>query len=105
MTIVGPVGRCHGVVPRAKTSTIIMRPPQHGQAGLLGSTAAVGWPGFATASSSRARAMLSAARPFGEQAVVADAVEAFWQDVDEEAADELVDRECHDLLPFARLAW
>jgi len=27
------------------------------------------------------------ARAFGEQAVVADAVEVFWQDVDEEAAD------------------
>src|SRR6266403_6069478 len=43
------------------------------------------------------------ARAFGEQAIVADAVQAFWQDVDEEAANELVDRECHDLLPYARL--
>jgi hypothetical protein len=30
-----------------------------------------------------------------EQAVVADAVESFWQDVDEEAADELIDAERH----------
>ena len=29
------------------------------------------------------------ARAFGEQAVVADAVEAFWQHVDEEAAENL----------------
>jgi hypothetical protein len=37
------------------------------------------------------------ARPFGEQAVVADAVEALWQDVDEEAADGLsVSRERSD---------
>src|ERR1700730_12183513 len=33
-----------------------------------------------------------------EQAVMADAVKSFWQDMDEEAADELVDREPHDLL-------
>jgi len=28
---------------------------------------------------------------FGEQPVVTDAVQAFWQDVDEEAADELIE--------------
>ena len=42
------------------------------------------------------------ARAFGEQAAVADAVEAVGQHVDEEAADELIDRECHDLPLFAR---
>src|SRR6267143_6541705 len=31
----------------------------------------------------------------GEEAVVADAMEAAGQHVDQEAADELVDRECH----------
>src|SRR6201998_4887050 len=31
----------------------------------------------------------------GEQAVVADAVETFWQNVDQEAADELVGGERH----------
>lgn len=31
---------------------------------------------------------VASARAFGEQAVVADAMQAFWQDVDEEAADE-----------------
>ena len=34
-----------------------------------------------------------------EQAVMANAVKACWQDMDEEAADELVGREPHDLLP------
>src|SRR6266496_4182784 len=34
----------------------------------------------------------------GEQAVVADAVQALGQDVDEEAADELVSCECHHLV-------
>ena len=33
----------------------------------------------------------------GEQAVVADAMEAGWQDMDEEAADELFGGERHDL--------
>src|SRR5215470_2701028 len=37
----------------------------------------------------------------GEQAVVADAVEAVWQDVDEEATDELVGIECHRLVSIA----
>ena len=44
----------------------------------------------ARASSSRARAMLAGAAAAGEQAVVADAVEAVRQDVEQEAADELV---------------
>ena len=43
------------------------------------------------------------ARAFGEQAVVADAVEAFWQHVDEEAADELVGGERHALVSIAAL--
>ena len=34
-----------------------------------------------------------------EQSVMADAVKTCWQDMDEEAADELVGREPHDLLP------
>ena len=43
------------------------------------------------------------ARAFGEQAVMADAVEAFGQDVDEESADELVCGECHALVSIAAL--
>ena len=37
----------------------------------------------------------------GEQAVVADAVEAFGQDVDKEAADELIGGERHPLVSRA----
>jgi len=51
-----------GVQPRSKVSMTIMRPPQHGHAGSLGSvsTASAGWLwGFGAASSSRASAMLS----------------------------------------------
>ena len=35
----------------------------------------------------------------GQQAIMADAVEALRQDVDEEAADELADSERHQLVP------
>ena len=38
----------------------------------------------------------------GEQAIVADAVEPAWQAVQQEAADELVGAEGHDLLPVWR---
>src|SRR5208282_4956410 len=41
------------------------------------------------------------AAAIGEQAIVADAVEPAGQHVDEEAADELVDGECHYFGPFA----
>src|SRR5215467_9075870 len=43
------------------------------------------------------------ARAFGEQAVVADAVQALWQHVNEEAADELVCGEHHALVSIAAL--
>ena len=43
------------------------------------------------------------ARTAGEQAVVADAVEAVRQDVDQETADELGGGECHDLLTVATI--
>jgi hypothetical protein len=35
---------------------------------------------------------------------VADAVEALWQDMEQEAADELVRRERHDALPLGTIA-
>src|SRR5437016_11224994 len=41
------------------------------------------------------------ARGAGEETVVADAVEASWQDVDEEATDELARGERHDLVAGA----
>ncbi len=37
----------------------------------------------------------------GKQAEVADAMKAGWQDVDEEAADELIGREGHRRIAFA----
>jgi hypothetical protein len=37
----------------------------------------------------------------GEQTVVADAVEAAAQHMDEEPADELVCRECHDFVAIS----
>ncbi|SRR6266480_5840870 len=43
------------------------------------------------------------ARAFGEQAVVADAVQALGQHVDEEATDELVGGERHGLVSIAAL--
>ena len=42
-----------------------------------------------------------AAGCFGQQAIVADAVEALWQDMDEETADELADSERHQPVPVA----
>lgn len=39
----------------------------------------------------------------GEQTVMPDAVEAARQDMEQEAADELIDRERHDLLPVAAI--
>jgi len=40
----------------------------------------------------------------GEQAVVPDAMEAAWQDMEQEAADELIGREHHDLLTIGPVA-
>ena len=43
-------------------------------------------------------------RRTGEQAIVPDAVETARQDVDQEAADELVGRQRHDLLALGAIA-
>src|SRR5271166_967899 len=40
----------------------------------------------------------------GEQAVMTDAVEALWQNMEQEAADELLRRERHQALPLRTLA-
>src|SRR5712692_8205671 len=68
IVVIGAVGRCRGAEPRSKVSMMIMRPPQQGQGccGVCGSStlvlaalmASIG--SIGTASSSRARAMLSA---------------------------------------------
>ena len=38
-----------------------------------------------------------------EQSVMADVVKTCWQDMEEEAADELVCRECHERVPLGTL--
>ena len=85
---------------------MIMRPPQHGH----GSEASAARSASASAGSlwrlghgeqlAGAGDVVGAAA-VGEQAIVADAVEAAGQHVDEEAADELVARQRHDLVPLA----
>lgn len=77
----------------------IMRPPQYGHGGVppsmmvsVGSSLR-----SLTTSSSRACDVVGAGAP-REQAVVADAVKALWQHVDEKAADELVYGDRHPLL-------
>ena len=52
----------------------------------------------------RSPAILSGTGAIGEQPVVANAVEAAGQDVDEEAADELVRWQCHGLVKDRRNA-
>ena len=47
------------------------------------------------------RCVIAGARAAGEQTVVADAVQAVRQDVDQESADELAGGECQDLLAIA----
>ena len=88
------LGRILGTSPARTRSMMIMRLPQHGQAGSVGGIG--GGHRFGLAGSLRRGEQ--AAKPgnvggagaTGEQAVVADAVEAVWQDMEQEAADELV---------------
>ena len=90
---------------------MIMRPPQQGQGcesvcGSLSSVPSVGlaslWWLRHVEQLARSRDVLSSPA-VGEETVVADAMEAAGQDVDQEAADELVDGERHYLGPFAPL--
>ena len=94
------MGRCLGWQPRAKVSMMIMRPPQqgHGRGSTRGSSSAAA---SGVSGSFRARRhgeQLAGARDVGgavaagEQAVVADAMEALGQHVHQEAPDELVGR-------------
>ncbi|WP_410706283.1 hypothetical protein [Bradyrhizobium sp. BWC-3-1] len=65
MALIGAVDWRCGIAPRSKTSMMIMRPPQHGHGGLpLSTMVSVGSSSRSlTASSSRARATLSAQTP------------------------------------------
>ena len=97
--------RCRAGRGPSNVSTMIIRPPQHGQrragersSARLSASAGEGWGAFSVAASiCLARSMLSSANRAGEQAVVADAVEAGRQHVQEKAADELGGVERHGL--------
>ena len=101
------VGRYVGSQPRAKTSMMIMRAPQRGQG--HGSTRGSSGGGDVVVvepddDAARSEQFACAGDvggtvAVGEQAVVADAVEALGQHVDQEAADELVSGERHGLPP------
>ena len=78
-----------------------MCPPQHGHGGrtVVGFVRRVGGGGWRDPEQPAGVFEMAVAGGAGEQAVVADAVEALRQDVEQEAADELVGGERHDLLP------
>ena len=84
----------------------IMRPPQQGQAcaSTCGTAGSISTASSATgaASPKSSRDCLDAIAG-GEQAVVADAMEALGQYVDEEPADELADVERHRRVPAGTL--
>src|SRR5215510_1915873 len=91
------VGRCCGWQPASKVSMMIMRPPQHGHGVASVSEAAgssiVRCQGSGEQLAGLGQVLLSGGA--GEQAVVADAMEAFRQDVQQKAADKLGRRERH----------
>ena len=99
-------GGPRGCLQHSNVSMTIIRPPQQGHAGRKssGSSESPGSGGAATFSSSRASTMLALARATGKQATMPDAMEAAWQDMEQEAADELVDRKRHNLLPVGAVA-
>ena len=87
---------------------MIMRPPQHGHGGRwsIGAAAALvvssrTVSGSGAASSCPGAGDVRLACGAREEPVVADAVEALGQDVEQEAADELVRRERHGLVAIA----
>src|SRR6266478_2814287 len=85
---------------------MIMRPPQHGHGceRVGGSVSSVAAASAGSASGSGMARQFACPRDvvgtggFGEQPVVADAMEALRQDVAEEAADELAGCEGHELV-------
>ena len=85
-------GGARGCIQRSKVSMTRMRPPQHGQGGRGsgGSTAPTGSDRRRDGQQFAGAGDVGLAGGAGEQAVVADAVEAAGQDVQQEAADELV---------------
>jgi hypothetical protein len=98
----GPRGCFH----RSNTSMTIMRPPQHGHSGRKSSGCADG----SSTAGRRDREQLAGpieiclAGSASEPAVVTDAMEAARQDREQEATDELVGGERHDLPPVGAKA-
>src|SRR4030088_3520953 len=98
------VGRWRGWQPASKVSMTNMRPPQHGQ-GWASACAAAGSISAAASAAGVANSRFTRSRDrlraicAGKKAVVADAMEAFGQHVDEEPADELADVEPHRRVP------
>ena len=78
-----------GSEPRANTSMRIMRPPQHGQGGKTAASSGGSSGPELTEQLAQPRDIGGAAR-IGEEAVMADAMKALRQDMEQEAADELV---------------
>ena len=97
-----------GACPHRQLASVIIGPPQHGQrcagasarrrSGLSASGSRLFCCGC---QQSAAQVELGGAMAVGEEAIVADAMEAVGQGVQEEAADELVGVERHDLRPAA----
>src|SRR3984893_7147986 len=79
-------GRYLGSHPRPNVSMMSMRPPQHGH-------------GRESVDGSAPSADLGSSGI----ALVADAMKAFRLDVCQEAADELICRKCHELVPLGTL--
>jgi len=104
MVVVGAVGRCRGVQPREHLDD------DHATAAawtgrLVAIDGGIGGLAvrFCHGEELAGAADVGGARAFGEQAVVADAVQAFWHHGNEEAADELEGLERHVLVAIAPL--
>ena len=84
----------------------IMRPPQQGHGGRKssGSSGVSSSGGASDVQQFAGEREAGLAGGAGEQAVVPDAMEAARQDMEQEAADELVGGERHDLLPVGAVA-
>jgi hypothetical protein len=101
MATVGAVGRYRGARSRSNVSMMIMRAPQQGKP----VPASLRLRGLVSQASARpaARGLARRCRWRGvvEQAVVADAVEAAGQYVDQKTPDKLGGGERHHLVSFA----
>jgi hypothetical protein len=100
-------GGARGCCQRSKVSMTTICPPQHGHGGRwsTGSSALSSWlVRGATVEQLAGERQAGLAGGAGEQAIVADAMEAARQDVEQEAADKLVGCERHDLLPVGPVA-